>query len=243
MLDISLYSNDSQFLVEFVRGLSSHLGGYAKDVCRFRSFPLFQTSLYDGLEAPPDLCVVDIRDEPERALDFAERLRKRGDTEVMLVASGPDWAMRAYDLDIISYLLDPPDTKRAAEVILRRFSRDFRPQSAQFPFRTSGGVQVLSAERIVYVEYSDHRLLVHTDLGKRIATTTMRCSFGEAAAQLLADPRFVRTHASFLVNITHVARFGQYMLTMDSGAAVPVSHAKKAEVKRRFNEFFSIHRP
>lgn len=67
----------------------------------------------------------------------------------------------------------------------------------------------------------------------------MRLSFGKAAEQLLSDPRFVRTHASFLINIMHVTSFGQYAVTMDTGVTVPISHAKKAEVNKRFRQFFN----
>ncbi len=239
MLEIDLYSSDSLFLADFSRELLARLGGYARNACRIRRQALFQTSLYENLEIPPDLCVADIRDDPERGLEFVRNLRKHAGTEVMVVAPGPDWAMQAYDADVMSYFLAPPDMDRAAKLILRRFSQRFQPQEVQFSFRTSSGTQLLPAEHIVYVEYSDHRMLIHTSLGKRITTTTMRASFGEAAAQMLRDPRFVRTHASFLVNIMHVIQFGQYALTMDSGVSVPVSHAKRPEVKRHFSQFLA----
>lgn len=238
MLDISIYSNDSFFLAEIPRGLTAQLEGYARDSCRFRPFSMAQTSLYENLGSPPDLCIVDIRDDPRQAMAFVRRLRRNAGTEVMVVAADPDWAMEAYDADVMSYLLDPPDIRRAAEIILRRFAQKFQPKSLQFSFRTSSGTHVMAAEHIAYVEYSDHRLLIHTDSGRQIATSTMRMSFGEATAQLLDDPRFVRTHASFLINIMHVTQFGQYAVTMDTGVIVPISHAKKAEVRKRFTAFF-----
>lgn len=239
MLEIRLYSNDSLFLDELSRELSARLGGYAKESCRFQKLPLFQVSLYESLEAPPDLCVVDLREDPRQGLEFVRRLRRGAGTEVIVVAPGPEWAMEAYDADVMSYLLDPPDLERAAKLILRRFTQRLPVQEAHFSFRTASGSQILAAERIVYVEYSDHRLLIHTDLDQQIATTTMRSSFGDSAAQLLADRRFVRTHASFLVNIMHISQFGRYVLTMDTGVTVPVSHARQSEVRRHFNSFFN----
>ena len=238
MLDISLYSNDSFFLAEISRGLSSQFEGYARDSCRFQEFSLAQTSLYESTDDPPDLCIVDIREDPEQAMALIRRLRRTAGTEIMVVAGDPGYAMAAYDADVMSYLLAPPDLRRAAELILRRFAQKFQPRSLQFSFRTPTGTLVLPAEHISYIEYSDHRLLIYTDAGRRLTTCTMRLSFGKAAAQLLDDPRFVRTHASFLVNIMHVTQFGQYAITMDTGAVVPISHAKKTEVARRFNEFF-----
>ena len=239
MLNISLYGNDSLFLTELQRDLSAKLESAMQGVCRFQCLSFLQTSLYEHLGAPPDLCVVDLREDPDEAMDFVRRLRRNAGTEVMVVAPSPDWAMEAYDADVMSYLLSPPNSSRMAEIILRRFAQRFQPQSLQFPFRTASGTQVLAAEHIVYVEYSDHRLLIHTDSEERFSTTTMRFSFAKATEGLLADPRFVRTHAFFLINIMHIASLGQYTITMDTGVTVPISHAKKSEVSKRFRQFFN----
>lgn len=247
MFDIVVCSNDSRFLGRFSKELTAKLAQYAPRAVRVRGISPIQTSLYD-VQTPPDLYIVELGDEPDRSMEFIERLRLSAKTDVMVIAPGPDWAMRAYNAEVLFYLLSPPDLDRVAELILRRLALRGEAKGAKaaentaaptnlFAFRTSSGTQVVSIDHIVYVEYSDHRLLIYLDSGKRLATT-MRLSFGDAAAQLLRDPRFVRTHASFLVNITHVSQFGHYALTMDTGATVPVSHAKKAEVKRQFTEFF-----
>lgn len=238
MLNIALFSDDSHFFSGFAKDLAARLDTVAQGVCRFQKLPLFQTAPPPGSGITPDLCVVDLRNAPDRGMEFVRQLRQEDGPEVMVIAPGPGWAMEAYDADVASYLVDPPDAVRASELILRRFSHRFQPQEAQFAFRTASGVRLFPAERIVYVEYSGHRMIIHTDLGEPVSTTTMRLSFGDGAAQLLQDPRFVRTHASFLVNILHVARFGQYALTMDTGVNVPVSHARRAEVKRHFSRFF-----
>lgn len=248
MFEIVVYGNDSRFLENFPKELTARLGEYVLNSVRVRAGSPAQTSLYEG-ETPPDLYIVELGEDPERSMEFVEGLRRSSRTEVMVIAPGPDWAMRAYDANVIFYLISPPDMNRIVELILRRFSLHSQAEGAHaaedgggktdlFTVRTASGTQVLPAEHIAYVEYSDHRLLIYLDSGKRLTTTTMRLSFGDAAAQLLRDPRFVRTHASFLVNITHVSQFGHYALTMDTGATVPVSHAKKTEVKRQFTAFF-----
>ena len=234
MVEISLYSNDSRFLADAARELSVRLG----EAFRLTRHSLIQMSLFDFTDTVADLCLVDLRDDPLANLDFISRLRQNQAMEIMVVAPGPEWAMAAYDLDVLSYFPEPFNAARCAQLILRRFSTRVPPPETQFPFRTATGTVLVAAERIVYVEYADHKLVLHTDTEKRIVTSTMRASFGQASAALLADPRFVRTHASYLVNITHVQRFENFTLQMDTGARVPVSHAKKAEVKRQFNAFY-----
>ena len=235
MVEISLYSNDSRFLSDTAKELSARLG----EAFHITRHSLLQMSLFDASDTVADLCLVDLRDDPEENLAFISRLRQNQAMEIMAVATGPEWAMAAYDLDVLSYFPEPFNVPRCAQLILRRFATRVPPAETQFPFRTGSGTVLLSADRIVYVEYSQHRLILHTDTERRITTSTMRSSFGEAASALLADPRFVRTHASYLVNITHVTRFEGFTLQLDTGATVPVSHARKQEVKRQFNEYFS----
>ncbi len=239
MEELVLYSNNTDFFGDFGRELTARLENSAPGLFRIHSLPLLQLTFYEEEEAPPSLCIVDIRDDPRRNMEFVRSLKQEKGAEIMVVASGPEWAMQAYNNDVLSYFLDPPDPIRAASLILRRFARSIGAQAPQFSFRTANGRRFLSAEQIVYVEYSNHRLLVHTDRGNTVTTTTMRVSFGEAAARLLEDPRFIRTHASFLVNITHVAQFGQYVLIMDNGASIPISHGKKPEVKKNLYRFFN----
>lgn len=239
MLNIAIYSNDSLFLEYFSKELAGQLRNAVKESFRVHKFSLLQTSLYDEYKGIFHLCVVDIRDDPEQAFLWIRDLRRNAGSEVMVIADSPSYAMRAYDNDVMAYLLAPPNISRAANIILRRFSQRLEPKETQFSFKTPSGMRVLSAERIVYVEYSDHRLIVYTDLGKKLVTTTMRLSFGDAARQLLEDGRFVRTHASFIVNIMHISEFGQSVLQMDTGVTVPVSHAKRREVKQQFNRFFA----
>lgn len=238
MVTIALYSNDSAFLTSFSQRLGRELQRSAQPFFQFRFFSPFQTSLFAETDKPSDLCVVDLRDDPEGGMEFAAHLRQSSSSEVIVVAPSPDYAMAAYNADILSYLLDPPDPVRTAKLILRRFVKSLPSEEEQFPFKTASGVQLLPAQRIVYVEYSDHRMIVYTDYGKRLVTTTMRLSFAAAAARLLEDGRFVRTHASFIVNIFHISEFGQAVLQMDTGVSVPISHAKRREVKEHFNRFF-----
>lgn len=238
MLHIALYSNDSQFLNQVPRQISTHLRGFGQDICRYRKYPLFQTSLYEGGDAPRDLCIVDIRDDPERDMAFVRDLTRDASQQVMVLASGPEYAMAAYDADVMAYLLEPFDGARAASLLLRHFSREFHPQENQFSFKTPGGVQALPGKSILYVEYRNHRMLVHTDQGKTLVTSTTRVPFGETAAQLLQDRRFVRTHSGYLVNLLHVTQVRRSSLLLDTGISIPVSRGRSREVKARFRGLF-----
>ena len=194
MLRIALYSNDSQFLAQVPRKISAHLRGFAREVCRYREFPLFQTTLFPGGEAPFDLRIVDIRDDPQRDMEFVRELTQESSRPVMVFAPGPEYAMAAYDADVTAYLVEPFDGARAAALLLRHFSREFLPQESQFSFKTPTGARVLPGEGILYVEYRNHRMLVHTVQGQtRHHLGEPAPPLGSPPSQLLEDRRFVRT--------------------------------------------------
>lgn len=247
MFEIIAYSNDSAFLESFPQQLAAKFAEYAPRLVRVRGRSPAQLSLFAEEDIVPDLYFVHLGDDPDSIMGWLEERQLPHLAPVMILAPGADWAMRAYDAEVQFYQRTPPDMNRIAELILRRFSlrrQEEQPPlptnaTEQFAVRTAAGTQVVPFSQIVHVEYSGHRLLLHLTGGKRLATTTMRLSFGDAAAPLLRDARFVRTHASFLVNISHVVQFGAYALTMDSGVTVPVSHAKKAEVKRKFSTYYA----
>lgn len=248
MFDMIAYSNDSAFLESFPQQLGAKFAEYAPRLVRVRGISPAQLSLFEEDETPPDLYMVHLGDDPEEMMEWLEHKRLTARGVVMLLAPGPEWAMRAYENEVQYYQVCPPNLSRIAEMILRRFALRTEklakqlPQAADaagaFPVRTAEGTQVLLPEQILYVEYSDHRLRVYLANGTCQVTTTMRQSFTTATEPLLKEPRFVRTHASFVVNIAHVVQFGNYALTLDNGFNVPISHAKKPEVKRKFHQFF-----
>lgn len=241
MLNIALHSSDSAFLSEFSKELAAKLNRPAGEVCRVRRVPLMQTSFFDffdGDDTPDDLCVVDIRDDPERGMEYVCTLRRGAGTEIAVIAPGPEQAMAAYDADVMAYLVAPADAARLARIILRRFAQRLSGPEGQISFRTDAGLQVLPAGRIVYLEYEEHRLIVHNDRGGKQITGTMRASFGDIAAQLQSDPRFVRTHAAYIINIQHVVRFERTRLVMDNGDRVPIAHGRRRAVRECFGRFF-----
>lgn len=238
MLRIALYSNDSQFLAQAPRKIAAHLQDASKEVCRFRGFPLFQTTLFEPGESGFDLSLVDLRDDPARNMEFVRELTRESWQPVMVLAPGPEYAMAAYDADVMAYLVEPFDGARAASLLLRHFSRELLPQENSFSFKTPTGTQVLAGESILFVEYRNHRMLVHTAAPKPLITSVNRIPFGESAAQLLEDRRFVRTHAGYLVNLLHVSQLRRSSLLLDNGACIPVSRGRSREVKDRFQSLF-----
>lgn len=238
MISVSFCSDDSAYFQSFSQEMALHVKAFSQEELQPAFFPLDPACAADAAAFGP-FCMVDLRQNPEKGLELAKSLALYRDCLVMVVAEDERLAMKAYNADVSSYFLDPPDPERAARHLLRGLVWSPSAEPRAFSFKTSSGVRVFSAEQIVYLEYYNHRLVIHTNLGETVTTTTTRLSFGQAAAGLLADERFVRTHASFIVNLLHISEFGLSVLLMDTGASVPLSHSKRKEVKERLEALFA----
>lgn len=237
MVNIALYGSNDRLLDELEGKLLENFRFTGTDYYRFQRLSFYQTSLFEGVY---DLFIIDITEHAERGLAFIKDLKMSQGVEVIFIAAKPAFAMDAYDLDGLAYLLTPPDYSRLARIILKRFPPKKNATDGQsVTFNTSEGVRVVNMDRIVYIKYTNHRMNIVLDDGITVTTSSMRISFSAAAKDVLANPDFVRSHASYIVNISHIVEFGSAFITLDSKSLIPVSHAKHSAVKKRILEYFS----
>lgn len=239
MINIALYGSNDKLLDDISQKLSANLHFTGHDYFRIHRVTYFQTTLFEDMY---DLFIIDITEKVERGLTFAQDLKKDPKIEIIFVASRPSFAMDAYDLDALAYFLVPIDFHRLNNAIFKRFSPSFENDDKNgkgtFPIKTVEGLSLIPAARITYLEYADHRIRAVLDTGDTVVSSTMRVSFMECAKEILADPRFVRTHASFIVNIEHIRELGKRNIILDTKASIPISHAKHSEVKKQILQFF-----
>ena len=182
-------------------------------------------------EQKPDLLILDVQ-MPK--LDGFEVLELVGhDTAVIFATAYDEYALRAFDVHAVDYLLKPFSRERlhdATERARQRLARGehtatgasdlsaaARPAGtrlARIVIRDGADVHVVPIERVDYIEAQDDYIAVHTGGRTLLKDQTM----ANVEAQL--DPRrFVRIHRSFLLNLDRLARI--QATGKDTRAAVP----------------------
>lgn len=241
MINIALFGNNGRFLDELERGITDNFKPMSHEYLRFQQMSFFQTTLFNDMY---DLFIIDIRESAEKHLAFAKELKSNPDIEIIFISSRPSFAMDAYDLDALAYLLAPQDSSvglnysRLTQIILKRFKAKLPEETESFTFKIAKGVRVVPASSITHIKYEDHRMNVHLVSGEIVVNSTSRVSFSTAAEDVLADPRFVRTHASYIVSISHIVEFGRTNISLDTGINVPISHAKHSVVKQHILDYY-----
>jgi two-component system, LytTR family, response regulator len=161
---------------------------------------------------------------------------------VVFVTAHDRYAVRAFDVPAVDYLLKPFDGERLRRALDRARERLRGGEPERQPplgellarlqgdrylrrllVRTGSRVQPVPVEAIDWVEATGNYLSVHAGRDEHV----IRGTLGDLEAQL--DPaRFLRTHRSQLVNVDrvrelHLAPGGDYVITLTCGAQLKLS--------------------
>ena len=186
----------------------------------------------------PDLVFLDIQ-MPK--LDGFEVLELIGpDVGVVFVTAHDAYALRAFDVHAVDYLLKPFGPERFAEALaeargrldraertpVSRVVASARPAGAHLHrilIRTGAEVEVIPIGSVDYVRARDDYVGVVAGGTERLKQQTLADLEGR-----LDPARFVRIHRSVLLNVDRLARLGpatrdSYVAVLQDGTELPVS--------------------
>jgi two-component system, LytTR family, response regulator len=163
---------------------------------------------------------------------------------VVFVTAHDEYALRAFEVHALDYLLKPYSEERFRAVLERIKHRGPRaaPAALAASLRSKplqrivvrgeeGSIQVILAARVDYVEADDDAILIATGGAK----VRKQQSIGDLAAELDPD-RFVRIHRSYLLNIERIEKIELYakdsrVAILRDGTKLPVSRAGYARLR------------
>jgi DNA-binding LytR/AlgR family response regulator len=152
---------------------------------------------------PYDVVFIDIEMPGLSGLDAARLVHGRvGAPQLVFVTAHEQYAIEAFAVEALDYLLKPVDPERLAQVVRRLGKRPAAPAPVEkIPVVSSGGETVLlDWEELHYARADGDYSRVYTYDRSYLCTRSLR----ELEETLPAD-RFARIHRSYLVNLGKVA--------------------------------------
>ena len=214
-----------------------------------------------GLEAiemirrlEPQLLVLDVQMPEVDGFDVLEAIDPKRMPAVIFVTAHDEFALRAFDVHAIDYLLKPFSPERLSEALARARDRLQRGERASAhideltaaarPASAGGGrgrvlvrdgpkVHVLPIEKIEYVQAQDDYVSYRCEGKDYLKEQTL------AQAEAALDPsKFVRIHRSYLLNMACLARIESSdgdtrVAILNDGRRLPVSRAGYARLSSR----------
>ena len=198
-------------------------------------------------ELSPDLMFLDVQMPKLSGFEVLELVGRS--VPVIFTTAYDQYALNAFEVHAIDYLLKPFSAERFAEALTRArerlAAREGMPVEALIDgvraketplervlIRDGSKVHVVPVDKIDYVEAQDDYVAFHSDGKSYLKDQTL------AAVEGLLDPaRFVRIHRSYLLNIERIARVELYakdsrVAILRDGAKLPVSRAGYARLAK-----------
>jgi len=200
-------------------------------------------------EYKPDLVFLDVMMPPYTGFDLITRLNDVN-LNVIFVTSYETYAIHAFRVSAVDYILKPVDAGDLSGAIKKYESRMHRTQHLEYLIQnvkqnTSGKIRVAlptmqgftfrEVETIIRCESDNtYTTFYFSDKSKLVVSRTLK-----ECEELLDEYNFMRIHKSHLINMAHIKEYlkgegGQVI--MDEGSVVDVSRRKKEEFIDRVNK-------
>jgi two-component system LytT family response regulator len=198
-------------------------------------------------ELTPDLLLLDVQMPKLDGFEVLELVG--GETAVIFTTAYDEYALRAFEVHAVDYLLKPFSHERLRDALdraRRRLSQTPRPVGpgelsgaarppgtwlTRVAIRDGTSVTVVPVDRIDYIEAQDDYIAVHS--GEKTLLKQQRLATVEA--QL--DPRrFIRIHRSYVLNLDRLARLerpgkDRREAVLRDGERLPVSESGYARLQ------------
>jgi two-component system LytT family response regulator len=197
-------------------------------------------------ERGADLVLLDVDMPGMDGFELLEALTAERRPAIVFTTAYDRFALRAFDVHAVDYLLKPFDDERFEQAVerVKERLRGGTPEAPQgdeppeeplerFVIHREGHVEVIDPGDVEWIEAADQYVRLHAADGEHLMRESM------ARLEQRLDPgRFLRVHRSAIVALDRVRRLetragGAGRLLLAGGAWVPVSRSRVAAVRRR----------
>jgi two-component system LytT family response regulator len=209
---------------------------------------------FEGIKAiqdlKPDLVFLDIQMPKLNGFEMLEILDER--PEIIFTTAYNQYAIQAFELNAIDYLLKPFSKDRLLESLQKAMQRIKTHQLApakldklihqpldeiieRIVVKSNTKISVIPVEKIRYLEAQDDYVMIYTFEGKHLKQGTMKY-FEEHL-----DPKeFMRVHRSYIIRLDQVVQlepYGKdsYVAKLKDGPSVKISKSGFKNLKEKLN--------
>jgi two-component system, LytTR family, response regulator len=189
------------------------------------------------LEHRPDLVFLDVQMPDLNGFEVLDAVATDWLPAVIFVTAYDEYAIKAFDVHAIDYLLKPIEPERFRKALARATKRgllsllDERPID-RLVIRTRGKVSFLKPSEIDWIEADGKHAVLHTGRDTHIVRHTLT-----RLEQRLASHGFVRVHRSAIVNVDRIKELepwfhGEYVVILKDGTKLTSSAAHSQALHR-----------
>jgi two-component system LytT family response regulator len=193
-----------------------------------------------------DLLFLDVQMPGLDGFQILESLHAERLPMIVFVTAFNDYALRAFDVSALDYLLKPFDRERFEKTLgkveerlagretvemsgeLREFLRTLSTKGApahvsRFPVRSDGEIYFVRAEDVDWIDAEGNYVALHSAGRRHLVRDTIK-----SLEDRLDPSKFVRVHRSAIINVDRLRKLqpyfhGEYVITLQDGTTLTSS--------------------
>ena len=190
----------------------------------------------------PHIMFLDVQMPEVDGFDLLGRIGEQAVPAVVFVTAFDEFAIKAFEVQALDYLLKPFDDARFVRTLARAKERAAAPPPKnssgfrrRFLVRVRERIVVVDAADIDWIEAADYYVSIHAGGHAYL----LREPLAELEKSLDPDV-FFRVHRSAIVNLARIREIhpmfhGDSMLVLSDGSQVKLSRSRRAEFERVFS--------
>ncbi|HCC71388.1 MAG TPA: DNA-binding response regulator [Bacteroidales bacterium] len=203
-------------------------------------------------ELNPDLIFLDIQMPKLTGFELLEVLDEK--PEIIFTTAFDEYAIKAFDMNAVDYLLKPFPKKRFDEAVEKAITRirkggnmknkiqkltteraDGSEPLNRIVIRKGNAISFIPVKNIRYMQAEDDYVMIYHLNGKALKQQTMK--YYENS---LPPNEFIRMHRSYIASIEHISRiepYGKetYIAVMKEGERLPVSRTGYKKLREKIS--------
>jgi len=201
-------------------------------------------------EIKPDLVFLDIQMPKLNGFEMLEILNEK--PEVIFTTAYDQYAIKAFEMNAIDYLMKPFTEERLKEAVRKVISKiegsyrpsDHKPENlierlpspvTRIVVRKGNEINIITVDQVKYIKAEDDYVMVYHTGGRALKQQTMR--FYE---ENLPPDSFARIHRSYIVRIGEIKKLepyskDNYIVVLNSGEKLPVSRSGYKQLREKLN--------
>ncbi len=218
--------------------ISSILDAYIQE----RGLPIFYKAFHSSIDllstsksGEYDLYLLDVMMPVLNGMDAAKEIRSVDKmAKIAFLTFSPEFAIESYSVKACNYILKPVTKEKLFFALDDVMATSNMENEAAIVVKSSEGIVKILLSQLTYVETLDRKVLYYLSSG-----TTVACAsgFSVVCEELSNYSEFVQTHRCYMVNMRYIRKITNTEIILQSGASLPISRKRVAELKERYLAF------
>jgi len=213
-------------------------------------------AIYDIRKKEPDLIFLDIQMPEMDGFDVLEMIDTDYVPQVIFVTAYDKYAIRAFEVHALDYLLKPFDKERFKKALNRAVEHiklkkndgfesrldalidEIKPERKSMErllVKTGGRIYFIRTDEIDWIESAGNYVILHTTKEKHMIRDTMR-----NMEKKLDSNKFIRIHRSAIVNVSCIKEIqpyckGESCVLLKDGTQLPLSRKYRDNLIKKFD--------